>query len=188
MTDHSKKPKHTSTPETVEDPLLNAQPEATPVEAEGQLFDTLQSDLEKFRDLALRSQADLDNYRKRAAREKEEAIRFANSVLLERLLPVLDSFELGLAAARSESETSPVFQGMNMVYKQLNDFLVDSGAQGIDAVGQPFDPNRHDAVGQEHSEDVPDGSVVRQIRKGYVLHGRLLRPAGVFVSTGPATA
>ncbi len=160
----------------------------SPAEAEAQALETLQTDLEKFRDLALRSQADLDNYRKRAAREKDEAIRFANAILLERLLPVLDSFELGLAAARTESETSPVFQGMNMVFKQLQDFLGDSGAEIIDAVGQPFDPNRHDAVGQEHNGEVPEGHVVRQLRKGVILHGRLLRPAGVFVSKGPATA
>ena len=83
--------------------------------------DKLQADLDRFRDLALRSQADFENYKKRAAREKEDAIKYANSALLDRLLPIIDNFELGLEAARGEGENSPVFSGMNMVLKQLMD-------------------------------------------------------------------
>ena len=100
----------------------------------------LQADLDRFRDLAMRSQADFENYKKRCAREKEDAIKYANSSLLERLLPIIDNFELGLSAARGESEQSPIFAGMNLVLKQMNDFLTDNGAQPIDAVGQKFDP------------------------------------------------
>src|SRR3954466_2568202 len=86
-----------------------------------------QADLERFRDLALRSQADFDNYKKRAAREKEDASKYANASLLERLLPIVDNFELGLTAARAEGESSPIFSGMNLVFKQLSDFLADNG-------------------------------------------------------------
>ena len=87
----------------------------------------LQADLDRFRDLALRSQADFENYKKRAAREKEEAIRYANSSLLERLVTIIDNFELGLEAAKGEGERSPIFSGMTLVLKQLNDFLRENG-------------------------------------------------------------
>src|SRR6267154_5891767 len=86
----------------------------------------LQADLDRFRDLALRSQADFENYKKRSAREKEEAIKYANSSLLEKLIAIVDNFELGLAAVKAEGEKSPVFSGMSMVLKQLMDFLTDN--------------------------------------------------------------
>jgi len=144
----------------------------------------LQADLDRFRDLALRSQADLENYRKRAAREKEDAIRFANSSFLEKLIPIFDNFELGLQAAKVEGEKSPVLMGMQMVARQLQDFLADQGVQSIDATGQPFDPNLHEAIAQEASAEVPEGTVIRQLRKGYKLKDRLLRPANAIVSKG----
>ena len=80
----------------------------------------MQADLDRFRDLALRSQADFENYKKRAAREKEEAIKYANSALLERLIPIMDNFELGLEAARGDGENSPVFSGMSMVLEAID--------------------------------------------------------------------
>jgi molecular chaperone GrpE len=146
----------------------------------------LQADLDRFRDLALRSQADFENYKKRTAREKDDAIKYANSGLLERLLPIVDNFELGLAAARGEGEASPIFSGMSLVFKQLNDFLVDNGLQPIDAVGEKFDPNLHEAIAHEPSEKVPEGSIIHQTRRGYRYKDRLLRPASVVVSSGPA--
>ena len=144
----------------------------------------LQADLDRFRDLALRSQADFDNYKKRAAREKEEAIKYANSSLLERLIAIIDNFELGLAAAKSEGEKSPIYSGMSMVLKQLTDFLSDNGLQPIDAEGQQFDPNLHEAIAHEPSQEVPEGVVVRQMRRGYKMKDRLLRPSAVVVSSG----
>jgi molecular chaperone GrpE len=147
---------------------------------------SLQADLDRFRDLALRSQADFDNYKKRAAREKEEAIKYANSSLLERLIAIIDNFELGLSAARAEGEKSPIYAGMSMVLKQLTDFLADNGLQPIDAEGQKFDPNLHEAIAHEPSGDVPEGVVIRQTRRGYRLKDRLLRPSSVVVSSGSA--
>src|SRR5438552_7069200 len=144
----------------------------------------LQSDLDRFRDLALRSQADIENYKKRCAREKEEAIKYANSSLLERLVAIVDNFELGLSAAREENESSPIYSGMSLVLKQLKDFLADSGLQPIEAVGQKFDPNLHEAIAHEPSEEVPEGSVIRQTRRGYRFKDRLLRPSSVVVSRG----
>jgi molecular chaperone GrpE len=144
----------------------------------------LQADLDRFRDLALRSQADFENYKKRSAREKEEAIKYANSSLLEKLIAIVDNFELGLEAARAEGEKSPVFSGMSMVLKQLMDFLADNGLQPIDATGQQFDPNLHEAIAHEPSNEFPEGVVVRQTRRGYKMKDRLLRPSSVVVSSG----
>jgi|SRR3954449_8093286 len=146
----------------------------------------LQADLDRFRDLAMRTQADFENYKKRCAREKEDAIKYANSSLLERLLPVIDNFELGLSAARSEGEKSPVYAGLSLVLKQINDFLTDNGLNPIEAVGQKFDPNLHDALAHEPSDSVPENHIVRQTRRGYRFKDRLLRPSSVVVSSGPA--
>jgi molecular chaperone GrpE len=144
----------------------------------------LQADLARFRDLALRSQADFENFRKRTAREKEDAIKYANSSLLERLLPIVDNFELGLAAAKAEGENSPVYSGMSLVSKQLSDFLSDNGLQPIEAVGRKFDPNLHEAIAHEPSNSVPEETVIRQTRRGYKFRDRLLRPSSVVVSSG----
>lgn len=141
----------------------------------------------RYRDLALRAQADFDNFRKRVAREKEEATRYANNGLLERLLPVLDNFELGMTAARQTTGAETIVTGMSMVQRQLEDFLRDAGVTAIDAAGAKFDPHLHEALGHEASAEVPEGHVVRQLRKGYKLKDRLLRPANVFVSNGAAS-
>ena len=146
----------------------------------------LHADLERFRDLAMRSQADFENYKKRCAREKEDAIKYANKDLLERLIPIVDNFELGLEAARGEGEKSPIYSGMSLVLKQLQDFLRENGLQPIDAVGQKFDPNQHAAIAHEPSDEVPEEVVIRQTRRGYRYKDRLLRPSGVVVSSGPA--
>ena len=145
----------------------------------------LQADLDRFRDLALRSQADFENYKKRAAREKEDAVKYANSSLLQRLVSILDNFELGLAAAKTESERSPIYSGMVLVQKQLNDLLEENGLQAIEAEGKKFDPNLHEAIAHEPSESA-EGTVIRQARRGYRFKDRLLRPARVVVSSGPA--
>ncbi|HZE13673.1 MAG TPA: nucleotide exchange factor GrpE [Chthoniobacterales bacterium] len=149
--------------------------------------DGLQADLDRFRDLALRSQADFENYKKRAAREKEEAIKYANSSLLEKLIAIVDNFELGLEAARAEGEKSPIFSGMNMVLKQIMDFLADSGLQPIDATGKKFDPNLHEAIAHEPSDEFAEGTVIRQTRRGYKMKDRLLRPSSVVVSSGASS-
>ena len=146
----------------------------------------LAADLEKFRDLALRTAADFDNYRKRAAREKEDAIRYANNSLLEDLPPVIDNFELGLEAARSAPGADAILQGFGMVSRQLRDFLSSAGVEEVVTEDAEFDPNLMEAVGHEADDKVPEGRVLRQTRRGYKLRDRLLRPASVVVSKGPA--
>src|SRR5882757_10032749 len=106
--------------------------------SEESLLAQLQGDLDRFRDLALRSQADFENFRKRAAREKEDAVKYANASFLDRLIPILDNFELGLNAARAGADNSPILAGMDMVSKQLNDFLTASGVEPVNGEGQPF--------------------------------------------------
>ncbi|MFZ9932781.1 MAG: nucleotide exchange factor GrpE [Chthoniobacterales bacterium] len=146
------------------------------------------AEAEKYRDLAMRTAADFDNYRKRAAREKEDAIRYANASLLESLLPLIDNFELGLEAARGTSEGEAILQGLGMVQRQFADFLSSVGVEEIKTEAAEFDPNLMEAVGHESDGKVPEGHVLRQTRRGYKLRDRLLRPASVFVSKGPAGA
>ena len=101
---------------------------------------------------------------------------------LERLLPILDNFELGLDAARSEDSAKGIVEGFSMVHRQLGDFLQSSGLQLIDAEGQPFDPKLHEALGHEVDPSRPEGVVLRQLRRGYRLADRLVRPASVIVN------
>ncbi len=145
----------------------------------------LQADLDRFRELALRSQADFENYKKRAAREKDDAVKYANSALLQQLVSILDNFELGLAAAKTHGDESPIYSGMVLVQKQLNDLLAENGLESIEAEGNKFDPNLHEAIAHEPNVS-PEGTVIRQARRGYRLKDRLLRPARVVVSSGPA--
>ena len=142
----------------------------------------LQAEVDRYRDQALRTAADLENFRKRMIREKEEAIRFANAGLLEKLLPILDNFELGLDAARGDAAAKGIVDGFSMIHRQLGDFLQSSGLQPIDAVGQPFDPKLHEALGHESDAAQPEGIVLRQLRRGYRLADRLVRPASVIVN------
>lgn len=166
----------------LDDQVLEAAPDATP---DGEIADVdFQAEAAKLKDLALRARADLDNFRKRSLREKEDAIRYANNGLLEKLLPVIDNFELGLDAARNATDAASVLQGMSMVQRQLQDFIRSQGLEEVPADGEAFDPNKHDAVSQEFSAEVPEGKVIRQVRKGYKLKDRLLRAASVIVSKG----
>ena len=119
------------------------------------------------------------------AREKSDAIKFANASLLSELLPVIDSFQMGLSAAINEDPDSIISKGMEMVQKQLEEFLTSQGAVLISSVGQEFDPNIHEAISQESSDEVPSGHVISEIRKGFTLNDRLLRAANVIVSKGP---
>jgi molecular chaperone GrpE len=139
-------------------------------------------------DRLLRTAADFENFKKRAARERQEGIRFANESLIEKLVPVLDNFDQAMAAAAqvgaADSATS-LQAGIAMILQQLKTVLKEAGLEEIDATGRPFDPNWHEAVSQKETTEVPDGYVVQQLRKGYKLRDRLLRPAGVVVARKP---
>jgi len=139
-------------------------------------------EIAQLKDRLLRAQADWDNSRKRILKEKEDAVRYAGEAFLERLLPVLDNFEMGMQAAKSATDAKSISQGLEMVLAQLQQALKDAGVETIEAVGKPFDPHRHEALGHHESDEHPEGHVMMQIRKGYKLKDRLLRAASVFVA------
>jgi molecular chaperone GrpE len=138
--------------------------------------------------LYLRAVADLENYKKRAARERQDALRFANESLIAKLIPVLDNFEMAQAAAQTSAGDSvqSLQAGVAMILQQLKAALAEAGLEDVDATGKPFDPNLHEAVSQLETNDVPEGQVTQQLRKGYKLRERLLRPATVVVAKKPA--
>jgi molecular chaperone GrpE len=149
-------------------------------------------------DRLLRTTADFDNFKKRAAREKIESAQYASFSLLQKLLPVLDNFDMALTAAQTATTARPdgraaggdklasLQSGVLMIQQQLKSALADTGLEEIDATGKPFDPNIHEAISQQESADMPEGNVLQQLRKGYKVKDRLLRPATVIVAKKPA--
>ena len=133
----------------------------------------------------LRARADLDNQAKRAARELEKTHKYAVSGLVEALLPVRDSLELGLAAARPGADVETLRQGMALTLEKLQGVLLKFGVEVIDPVGEPFDPEQHEAMSMAPATGLPPNSVAEVHQKGYLLNGRLIRPARVVVSTQP---
>ncbi len=138
----------------------------------------------KWKEAAIRSAADLDNYRKRMARERADDLRYARGGLIEELLPVFDNFAMGLQMAEQDQD-SMIFKGMAMVKGQLDDFLEAQGVKEVEAAGV-FDPNLHDAIAEEESSEFEPGTILFVQRKGYKLHDRLLRAAAVTVAKAPA--
>ena len=138
----------------------------------------------------LRTTADFENFKKRAAREKIEAAQYANFSLIQKLLTVLDNFEMALAAAQNAEgdKLASLQSGVVMIQQQLKAALTETGLEEIDATGKPFDPNWHEAVAQQETADASEGHVLQQLRKGYKLKERLLRPATVIVAQKPAAS
>ncbi len=143
-------------------------------------LEQLRGELEQVKADALRERADLDNQRKRVARDVEQARRFANEKLLGDLLPVFDSLDAGLQAAGAEA--SPLREGLELTYKQLLKVAGDNGLSLLDPTGQPFNPDHHQAISQVDAAGAVPGSVVQVFQKGYLLNDRLLRPALVVVA------
>lgn len=132
----------------------------------------------------LRVRADYDNLRKRIDRERREFHLQANCELVGRLLPVVDNLERALATDNYEGLESTLHEGLTMIYRQLMDQLRQEGLTPIEALGRPFDPNRHDAVATDPSSSEPANTVVEELQRGYLFQGRVLRPSMVSVSTG----
>ncbi len=163
--------------------LKDTQPSPEGIELEA--LQSLQVELEQQKALTLRALADLDNYRKRALKEKEDLRKFAVSGLLEALLPILDNFELGLKNIPAEAPASFV-QGFQMVQDQLCQILKDFGLSSVEPVNEAFNPNTQECVAHLPHEAVPENHVIQTVRKGYILQDRLLRSASVLVSSGPS--
>jgi molecular chaperone GrpE len=153
----------------------------------------LQSEIEAARaeasnnwDLYLRERADLENARKRHQRDKEEALRFANDRLLKEMIPVLDNLERAVNhAEQSDDSNQGLLEGVNMTISQFRKALEDFGVKPINAIGETFDPNMHQAMGQVESAEQAPNTVVTEFQRGYLLHNRLLRPSLVMVAKAP---
>ena len=143
-------------------------------------LDQLRATIVALREESLRERAELENQRKRIARDVEQARKFANERLLSELLPVFDSLDAGLTAAGNEP--SPLKDGLDLTLKQLLKVAADNGLRLIDPVGEAFNPEWHQAISQVPAGDAAPGSVVQVFQKGYVLNDRLLRPALVVVA------
>lgn len=169
-------------PESTDIPEKPAAPEAPPADALAAAKKQAADNYDRY----LRIAADLDNFRRRAQREKEEVRLFAVGELIGDLLPALDNLGLGLAAAKQpNADVKTLTAGLEPVLQQIKSALAGRGLKEIIPMGQPFDPHQHEAISHEPS-DAPAEQVVRVVRSGFILNGRLLRPASVVVSSGPA--
>ena len=137
--------------------------------------------IEELEDMVKRQLAEFDNFRKRTDKEKETMFEAGARSVIEKLLPVVDNFERGLASIPEEEQGSAHAEGMQMIYKQMTDELDKIGVKPIEAVGQPFDPNFHNAVMQVESEEYESGTVAQELQKGYMYHDTLVRPSMVGV-------
>lgn len=145
----------------------------------------LEKQLKDERDRLLRTAADLDNTRKRAKRDVEDAVVRGRQEVLREILPVVDSVDLALGSADPEGPAKPVLEGVEMVRRQFLSATERFGLKPIESVGKAFDPNVHEAVSQLESHEHPAGQIIHEMRRGYLLGDRLLRAAMVIVSAGP---
>ena len=136
-----------------------------------------------WKDRYARAMADFDNFRKRTARDREDLVKFAASDVLKDILPTVDNLARALDGAKDKAE-DPFVAGVKLVYDGLLKALADHGATPLDSVGEPFDANFHEALAQLPSEDVEEGNVINEVKRGWMLNGKLLRAAQVVVSAG----
>ena len=135
---------------------------------------------------ATRAQADLENFRRRMRREMDDQRKFANQGLIADLLPVIDNVYRAISAASKEEASNGILEGFLMVAQQLISTLNKFDCQRIDAVGEVFDPNKHEAISQMPSDEMEKGMILQAVQEGYILHDRVVRPSQVIISTGPA--
>lgn len=145
-------------------------------------FDALQAKADEYQQRFLRAQADLENFRRRTRMEQAEAAKYGALSLIEQLLPVIDNFERAMATSDENKDYDALMKGIEMIYNQMLHALEQEGLQPIEAVGEKFDPQFHQAVMQVDSEDHEEGIVVEELQKGYILKERVLRPSMVKVS------
>ena len=141
---------------------------------------------EKNKDLYMRTLADLDTYRRKVQREKQELAKFAVQPLVEELIPSVDHLEMAIAAARDSDDAKNLLKGVEMGCSQIKRVLANFGVEEIAGEGGDFDPNFQECVAHDPSDTVPENKVIRVMRSGYKIHGRLVRPASVVVSSGKA--
>lgn len=147
--------------------------------------DRYRREAEELQQRLLRLQADYDNFRRRTRLEKEAFAKYASQQLMEKLLPVLDNFERALAAGESAADVASFVKGVDMIFRQLTDVLAQEGLEPIQAAGEPFDPELHQAVMRVESEEHGDNVVVEELQKGYKLKDKVIRPSMVKVNARP---
>jgi molecular chaperone GrpE len=157
--------------------------EETEITAEQEMA-KMQQELEEANDVMLRLAAELDNYKKRVAKDRESLLKYAVQDIIQELLPILDNFERAIESGNKSKDCDSLLEGVRMISKQMYDALERKGVSRIDAVGNVFDPNIHEAVMQVASEEHPENVVVEEFQKGYILHDRVIRPSMVAVSKG----
>ena len=138
----------------------------------------------KQKDTFLREKAELENFKKRLTKEKEDFVQFANERLLKELLQIEDNLERAMAAPNATLES--LKEGVEMIQKQFKDFLKNQKVEAIEALGKPFDPNLHEVLNQQESEEHEENTVIEEYSKGFTLNGRILRSAKVVISKKPA--
>ncbi len=144
------------------------------------------SELRAAQEKQLRLYAEMENYKKRAARDQMEQLRYANEKLLKEILPVLDNLERALSHIQDSPERSPWIEGVELTYRQWLEVLKKFGVTPISSIGEPFDPNRHQAVTYLDTNDPPENHVAEELQKGYLYHERVLRPSMVAVARKPS--
>ncbi|MEC0247893.1 nucleotide exchange factor GrpE [Paenibacillus chitinolyticus] len=145
-------------------------------------LDELRKAAEESQQRLLRAQADFDNFRRRTRQEKEEFAKYASLKLIEQMLPVIDNFDRALVSSRETQDFEALTKGIEMVYRQLGQLMTQEGLTPIEAVGQPFNPEFHQAIMQVESDDYEEGIVVEEVQKGYMLKDKVIRPSMVKVS------
>ena len=158
-------------------------PEATAESTANDEIAKLRADLAAAQDLQLRALAELDNYRKRAAREMQDQLRYAQLPLVRDVLPVLDNVQRAIDAAEKTHDAAALLEGIKLVAQQLRDVLKRHHCTPIEALHAPFDPNVHEAILQQPAAELPHNTVVQEVRPGYRLFDRVVRPSQVIVST-----
>ena len=147
-------------------------------------MELLKEESDKNYDLFLRSQADLDNLKKRVKKEKEDWIKYSNETLIKEILPALDNLEKAISHSHDENSLSALREGVELTFKGLKDALSKAGLEDVKALDESFDPLYHQAVMEQEDEKVEAGNVLLELQKGYTLHKRLIRPSMVVVSKG----
>ena len=163
--------------ESNEDEVLNA--EIVEESSEGT---DLQKEIETLKASELRIRADFDNFRRRTNEENAKRVKFASQSVIEKLIPLIDNFERALQVNATSEDAKQIQSGVDMIHRQLLDVLNAEQVEVIEAVGQPFDPNFHQAVMQEPSDEFESGIVTMELQKGYTMHGRVIRPSMVKVA------
>ncbi|MBO9607782.1 MAG: nucleotide exchange factor GrpE [Paenibacillaceae bacterium] len=165
--------------ETAEAAGTNEQAEAT---SEQLLIEALRKEADDNQQRFLRAQADFDNFRRRSRLEKEEFAKYASAKLIEQLLPIFDNFERALQSSKEAKDFDSLVKGIEMTFRQMEQVMAQEGLSVMQAVGQPFNPEHHQAIMQVESDEHEEGIIVEEIQKGYMLKEKVLRPAMVKVS------